>query len=90
MTQALRLDFHGTGIRVSEISPGMVKTSFSETRLKSKEKADQVYAGMNPLTATDIAEAVSWVLQRPPHVNIEDLVIYPTDQASPTLIKRKN
>ena len=90
MTQGLRMDLHGTGIRISEISPGMVNTNFSTTRLGDKNKADQVYAGMTPLSAFDIAEAVTWIFERPAHINIEDIIIYPTDQASPTLVNRKN
>ena len=88
MTKGLRFDLNGSGIRVSEISPGMVDTNFSTTRLGSKEKADQVYAGMTPLDAEDIAESVYWVFSQPKHVNIEEIVIYPTDQASPTVVHR--
>ena len=89
MTQGLRFDLIGTGVRVSEISPGMVNTNFSTVRLGDKDKADQVYAGMTPLTAEDIAESVYWVYNQPKHVNIEQMVIYPTDQASATVVHRR-
>jgi NADP-dependent 3-hydroxy acid dehydrogenase YdfG len=58
-------------------------------RLGDKQKADQVYAGMTPLTAEDIAETIGWIFERPARINIEEITIYPTDQASPTLVHRK-
>ncbi len=82
ISDGLRMDLLGTPIRVTNIEPGMVDTEFSEVRLGSKEKADKVYAGMRPLVAQDIAETIAWCLERPAHVNIHELVIYPTDQAS--------
>ncbi len=88
-TEALRMDLLGTRIRVSSVSPGMVETEFSVVRLGDRKKADAVYAGMTPLTAQDIADAIHWCVRRPKHVNIQDLIIYPTDQASPTLVSRK-
>lgn len=88
-TESLRLDLNGTGIRVTEISPGKVETEFSLVRLKDSTKAKAVYEGMQPLIAHDIAEAIFWSVDRPPHVNIQEIVVYPTDQASPTLsVKR--
>jgi len=88
LTEALRLDLNGSGLRVTEISPGMVETEFSQVRLGDAQKAKAVYAGMTPLTARDIAESIAWCVNRPSHV-IQELVIYPTDQASPTLVSRK-
>ncbi|MDH4468857.1 MAG: SDR family NAD(P)-dependent oxidoreductase [Bacteriovoracaceae bacterium] len=88
MTQALRYDLSGTGVRVSEVSPGMVNTNFSTVRLGDVEKANKVYEGMTPLLANDIAETISWIYHRPKHINIEEIVIYPTDQASPTVVNR--
>ncbi len=76
------MDLAGTNIRVTNVEPGMVETEFSEVRLKSKEKAKSVYDGMTPLSAHDIAESIVWCLNRPKHVNIQELVIYPTQQAS--------
>jgi 3-hydroxy acid dehydrogenase/malonic semialdehyde reductase len=89
LTEGLRLDLLGSGIRVTEIAPGMVETNFSKVRFKGDvEKADAVYKGMRPLTAFDIAESVLWCVQRPAHVNIQTVTIYPTDQASPEHVKR--
>ncbi len=82
ISDALRLDLKGTGVRVSNIEPGMVNTEFSLVRLGNQQKAQAVYQDMMPLTANDIASSIFWCLQQPPHVNISELVIYPTDQAS--------
>jgi 3-hydroxy acid dehydrogenase / malonic semialdehyde reductase len=82
ISEALRLDLLGTAMRVSNIEPGMVNTEFSTVRFGDKAKADSVYAGMKPLTANDIAETIAWVINRPQHVNIQELVIFPTDQAA--------
>ena len=81
LTEGLRLDLRGTGIRVTEISPGMVETEFSEVRFEDKDRANAVYAGKKPLSAMDIAETVLWCVERPQHVNIQELVIFPTEQA---------
>jgi 3-hydroxy acid dehydrogenase/malonic semialdehyde reductase len=82
ITRALRHELFGTGIRVGTIDPGLAETEFSNVRFKGdKKKADQVYAGMNPLTADDIAEIIVWVASRPPHVNIDEILVKPTDQA---------
>lgn len=78
----LRMDLKGTGVRVTNIEPGMVETEFSVVRLGSQEKADAVYSGMAPLTATDIARTIIWCCEQPAHVNIQEVVVYPTDQAS--------
>jgi 3-hydroxy acid dehydrogenase/malonic semialdehyde reductase len=89
LTESLRLDLHGTGVRVTEIAPGMVETEFSEVRFGGdRDRAKAVYQGFSPLTPEDIAEAVEWCVSRPPRVNVQCLVIYPTDQASPTLVHR--
>ncbi len=82
ISEGLRMDLKGTGVRVTNIEPGMVNTEFSLVRLGTKEKADAVYADMAPLSAKDIAESICWSLSQPKHVNIQELVIYPTDQAS--------
>ena len=82
LSEGLRLDLQGKNIRVTNIEPGMVNTEFSLVRFRDQAKADQVYAGMKPLTAKDIAETIGWVVSRPEHINIQELVIYPTDQAS--------
>lgn len=82
ISDGLRMDLKGTRVRVTNIEPGMVETEFSKVRLGNQQKADAVYNDMMPLKATDVAETILWCLQRPSHVNIQELVIYPTDQAS--------
>lgn len=80
ITEGLRMDLIGKPIRVANIEPGMAETEFSVVRFASKEKADAVYQGMTPLRAEDIAETIAWILARPAHVNIQEIVIFPTDQ----------
>jgi NADP-dependent 3-hydroxy acid dehydrogenase YdfG len=89
LSEGLRMDLLGTGLRVTNIEPGMVETEFSTVRLGDRVKADQVYAGMTPLSSQDIAEAVLWSLDRPAHVNIQEMVIFPTDQAAVTMVHRR-
>jgi len=89
ISRAMRIDLLGTAIRVTEIDPGMVHTEFSEVRWNNKEKSDQFYAGLTPLTADDIADAVLFCATRPLHVDIAELVIYPTDQASANHVHKK-
>jgi 3-hydroxy acid dehydrogenase/malonic semialdehyde reductase len=89
LTEGLRQDVHGTGIRVTEISPGMVETDFSRVRFSGDEsKAKAVYAGTEPLAAADIAETILWCVQRPKRVNIQELVIFPTAQSAVGMVKR--
>jgi NADP-dependent 3-hydroxy acid dehydrogenase YdfG len=76
----LRTDLHGTGVRVSNIQPGMTQTEFSEVRLGSERQAEAVYQGMHPLTSDDVARAIVWVIGQPPHVNIDSIDIMPLDQ----------
>lgn len=83
ITRALRLELNGTGLRVSTIDPGLAETEFSLVRFKGDaQRAKSVYEGVEPLTAEDIAETMVWVASRPPHVNIDELLIKPTDQAA--------
>lgn len=82
ISDGLRMDLKGTGVRVTNIEPGMVNTEFSLVRLGNQQKADAVYSDMMPLSAKDVANTILWCLSQPPHVNITELVIYPTDQAS--------
>lgn len=90
ISEGLRIDLNGTNIRVSDIEPGMVETEFSLVRFKNdKTKAKKIYEGMKPLTPEDIAECIVWSLSRPAHVNISEMVIFPTDQASVHLVNRK-
>ena len=88
--KGLRIDLADTPIRVSSVDPGMVETEFSEVRLGDKEKAKAVYAGMTPLTGKDIAETIVFIVTRPAHVQIAEVVIFPTDQASAMVTHRKN
>ncbi len=89
LSEGLRMDLNGQDIRVTNICPGLVETEFSEVRLRDSEKAKTVYQGLKALTPDDIAEAVHWSLARPPHVNIQEMVIYPTAQASVTQVHRQ-
>ncbi|WP_413288236.1 SDR family NAD(P)-dependent oxidoreductase [Bdellovibrio sp. HCB337] len=89
ISEGLRMDLAGSNIRVTNIEPGMVNSEFSLVRFGDQEKADKVYEGMTPLTPKDIAETILWCVQRPSHVNIQELVIYPTDQATIGQVNRK-
>ena len=83
ITKALRLELSGTGVRVCTVDPGMAETEFSVVRFHGDEaKAKKVYEGVEPLTADDVAEALLWVADRPPHVCIDEMVIKCTDQAA--------
>ncbi len=86
--EALRLDAAGTGIRFTTVDPGMVETEFSRVRLGDQERADAVYRGFEALTPDDVADAIAFAVTRPPHVNIGEIVIWPSDQASTTIVKR--
>ena len=90
LTRAMRLDLSGTGVRVSAVDPGMAETEFSVVRFRGDAaRADKVYQGWQPLQAEDVADAVLWCATRPAHVNIQDVVIMATDQASTTVVNRK-
>ncbi|MGE3974190.1 MAG: SDR family NAD(P)-dependent oxidoreductase [Bdellovibrionales bacterium] len=89
ISESLRMDLFGTPLRVTNIEPGMVETEFSAVRLGDAERAKAVYKGMNPLTPVDIAESILWSVQRPAHVNIQELVIFPTDQVSIQQVYRR-
>ncbi len=83
VTQALRLEVNGTGIRVGSLDPGMAETEFSLTRFAGDAtRAAKIYAGVQPLRAEDIAETMVWMASRPAHVCIDEVVIKPTDQAA--------
>ena len=89
LNHAMRIDLNGKGIKVSAIHPGLVETEFSEVRFKGdKARAQQVYKGYNPLQPEDIAEIIVFVLSRPPHVNIADLMVMCLDQASSTIVNK--
>jgi len=83
ITKTLRLELMGEPIRVTEIEPGMVDTEFSLVRFKGdRERAANVYKGMQPLTGADVADCIVWVVTRPPHVNIDEMVVRPIAQAT--------
>jgi 3-hydroxy acid dehydrogenase / malonic semialdehyde reductase len=83
ITRALRLELLGTGVRVGTVDPGLAETEFSLVRFKGDMAgAKKVYEGTRPLTAEDIAEILVWIASRPPHVNIDELIVKPVDQAA--------
>ncbi len=90
LSDGMRMDTFGKPIRVTNIDPGMVRTEFSLVRWKGdQELSDKVYEGVDYLTAEDLAEVILFCATRPPHVNIGELVITPTDQVSFTMLNRK-
>ncbi|MTI29540.1 SDR family NAD(P)-dependent oxidoreductase, partial [Xanthovirga aplysinae] len=90
INNGLRMDLNPYGIKVSQICPGMVETEFSLVRFKGDEEmAKKVYVDLEPLKPQDIAEMIEFILSRPTHVNISDMITFPTAQASSTLVNRK-
>jgi serine 3-dehydrogenase len=90
LTKGLRLDLNGTGLRVTSVDPGMTETEFSLVRFRGDgERAGKVYQGFTPLTPDDIADAVVYCATRPLHVNVSEMIVMPTDQASTTVVYRK-
>ncbi|WP_034259943.1 SDR family NAD(P)-dependent oxidoreductase [Altibacter lentus] len=90
INQGMRLDLNGTGIKVGAINPGLVATEFSEVRFKGNtSRAENVYKGFTPLQAEDIAEVIWFAITRPPHVNIADLTVMCLDQASSTIVNKR-
>lgn len=89
LTRTLRLELLGQPIRITEICPGLVHTEFSLVRFDQDEtKAKAVYKDMTPLTGEDIADCIAWVATRPSHVNIDEMVVRPRDQATAALVHR--
>src|ERR1041385_4355185 len=83
ITRTLRLELCGTGVRVTSLDPGMAETEFSMVRFKGDEaRSKKVYEGVIPLTGEDVADALVWIASRPPHVNIDEMIIKCTDQAA--------
>ena len=90
ITRTLRLELLGQPVRVTEIAPGLVETEFSLVRFAGDaERAAAVYRGLQPLTAEDVAECVVWAVSRPPHVDIDEIVVRPRDQATATAVHRR-
>ena len=91
ISEGLKQDLLGTPIRVSSVDPGMVETEFSEVRFHGdSDRASKVYQGVTPLTPDDVADVIFFCVTRPSHVNINEVVLMPVDQASATLVNRRN
>ena len=91
INQGMRMDLNDHGIRVGAVNPGLVETAFSNVRFKGDDdRAKDVYKGFDPLKPEDIADIIHFVVTRPYHVNIADLVVLPTAQASSTIVKKSN
>ncbi|HUH08487.1 MAG TPA: SDR family NAD(P)-dependent oxidoreductase [Egibacteraceae bacterium] len=91
LTQALRMDLLGTGVKVSSVDPGLVETEFSLVRFHGDdERAAAVYEGITPLSPDDIAEAVVWMADRPRHVQVAQMVILAGEQASAVRVARRD
>ncbi len=89
ITRTLRIELLGKPIRVTEVAPGLVATEFSTVRFRGDAgKAAEVYEGMTPLTPDDVADCVAWAVTRPRHVDIDEIVIRPVDQATVTNVAR--
>jgi NADP-dependent 3-hydroxy acid dehydrogenase YdfG len=89
ISRTLRLELLGEPVRVTEVAPGLVETEFSLVRFDGDEtKASTPYVGMTPLTGDDIADCIAWAITRPPHVNIDEIVVRPLAQASATEVAR--
>ncbi|MHC5723886.1 MAG: SDR family oxidoreductase [Nostoc sp.] len=90
ISEGLKQDLLGTRVRVTSVDPGMVETEFSEVRFHGDtERANKVYEGVTPLTADDVADVIFFCVTRSPHVNINEVVLMPVDQASATLVNRR-
>ncbi len=90
ITEGLKMDLNGTPVRVSSVDPGLVETEFSIVRFHGDaERAKKVYEGLRPLTGDDVADVVLFCATRPPHVNINDVVMMPVAQASATIVHRQ-
>ena len=87
--EAIRMETLGSGIRVTSVDPGLVETEFSLVRFRGDgDRAAKIYQDTRPLTAEDVAECVVFAVTRPPHVNLDTIVVMPTDQASPQQVHR--
>ncbi|UOR07263.1 SDR family NAD(P)-dependent oxidoreductase [Hymenobacter aerilatus] len=89
LTKGMRLDLLPQGIRVAEVNPGAVETEFSQVRFKGdQERADKVYQGFEPLRAEDVADVIRFMVTRPPHVNVAEVLLLPTAQGAATAIQK--
>lgn len=88
ITEGMRIDLNPFGIKVGAVNPGMVETEFSKVRFKGNEAANNVYSGFEALQPEDVAEIIQFVISRPSHVNIADLLVFCTAQASSTIVNK--
>ena len=88
LTEGMRIDLNPYGIKVGAVNPGMVETEFSQVRFKGDAVANTVYQGFKALQAEDIADIIYFVISRPAHVNLTDLLVFPTAQANSTTLKK--
>ncbi|MFK2818964.1 SDR family NAD(P)-dependent oxidoreductase [Flavobacteriaceae sp. LMIT009] len=88
ITDGMRIDLNPFGIKVTAINPGLVETEFSQVRFKGDKKANNVYKGYKALQAEDISEIIYFAVSRPAHVNIADLLVFPTAQANSVTVKK--
>jgi len=90
ITQTLRLELLGRPIRITEVDPGLVETDFSLVRFDGDpERAKKPYVGIDPLVADDIADCIAWAVSRPPHMNIDQIVVRPVAQATASIVSRR-
>lgn len=90
INNGMRLDLVGTGVKVSQVCPGLVETEFSLVRFKGDEdRSSTVYQGFDALTAFDVADLIRFIVTRPAHVNISDSIIFPTAQVASTIVDKK-
>ena len=90
LSEGIRMDVHGSGVRVTNIEPGLVETEFSEVRFKGdRERAKGVYEGYAPLSAQDLADTIAWCVSRPAHVDVQELVIFPTAQSAIRMLAKR-
>lgn len=89
LSRNLRVDLFGTGIKVTNVEPGAAETEFSIVRFGDKEKADTYYKGWKPLAAEDVARTLVWIIDQPPHVNIDNIEIMPLDQTNGGMVLNK-
>ncbi|MBD1838257.1 SDR family oxidoreductase [Coleofasciculus sp. FACHB-64] len=91
ISEGLKQDLLGTPVRVTSVDPGLVETEFSQVRFHGdSDRAQKVYQGLTPLTPEDIADVIFFCVTRPAHVNISELLLVPTDQATATQVHRRN
>lgn len=89
ITEGMRIDLNPYGIKVCAINPGLVETEFSKVRFKGDAIADTIYKGYKALQAEDVADLIYYTVSRPPHVNIADVLVFSTAQASSTIVKKE-